>query len=1688
MDRTTCLLILLFFALESVCASKRFFISAPKVFHVNVKEKVFVQTSSATTLYLEDERSGEVVSDKKTTSSNGGAIQTVELMIDRERMAALPGFKSDPYLLLVAETPVRKMTRVLVSVHRGYLFIQTNQPLYKPSDRVQYRIFALDHTMRPSEEHIEISFVNPSGVRLKLDSSLRAPFGGMFSGVQHLPDVAGLGTWKIVAHYEGDKKHAATLEFQVKKFVLPSFEVIINSKERYVLLERETFTFTVTAKYSYGKTVAGSFHSWFRVAGLQGSECLKASRMIRGLEKTGSIEDGVGTVTLGAEELRTQLQTQGCNVTYLEQEGAELVMSVSVTEQQSSEMQEAEISLPIVSRLYEIDLSRIRSYFIPGAPLDIMVLLRLPDGSPASEVPVELSLRGETVPLVTDQEGAVVHIFNLPASPPAQITVNVRAGTVTQEKVLKAMSSPSQHYLYISVPTGKFKVNQELRVTFQTINSLPKDGLVYYLVLSHGALVHQGSVVTMSRLGPGGFRITAQMVPSLRLIGYYYDQQDVLVSDSVWVDVVDECEMAVKVSPSQNPAQPGGTIRLEVEVKGRARVALLVVDKAMYALDRRNRLTAKQVFSAMESYDLGCSYRGGPDQDAIFTEAGLSFVSSGSTPKANALPLGSRCEPPHAARRSRRALDLRHELLEMKGNLSSELQQCCDQGFSSIPMRRSCEERRRRVTEMNAEPQCADIFFKCCLRGEALRKSAAEDNGFGRTVSQLDIEEYFIGRSNRIRRHFAPSFSFTYFDAADHKHNLSLPDSITTWEIQAVILSPTHGFCVVEPIELKTFQNIFVSLRLPYSVRRYEQMSIVAVIYNYGPDALQLAVHMEQTPGLCSPGSSTFTAFMNVSVESESSTLVTFTAVPMMSGTIPIKIRLYDIINRWEPDAIEKILNVWTEGEEKTKEITYNYDLKGGASFSIDGSLPNETVPGSSSNLFIKMEGAGFGESSARVLLSAEGVTGLLRLPGGCAEQTMKTMAPTVLALRYLDLSQQWTQLPAGKRDQALETTEKGLTRIQTFKKADGSYGAWITTPSSYWLTALVVKVLSLLADRQMAGKAPPGGLQGHIGRDVSSQDISTSVRFLLFVQKQDGSFSDPHPVIHREMDGGIRGAGKDMSMTAFIAVALQHAIPFVEQSMKNDVVASIASSTSYLLSHVGELERPYAVAITAYCLAVCLPHIDGAKPAWKQLQALAAEDDNGCRVWKDDPESSSQKDAITVETTAYALLTAVVHQDFPWADSASCWLVAQENYGGGFKSTQDTMVALEALAEYDVKKPAKSFSTVEAEFFVSGRSDKGGLLLREPTDKVIVELKSMIGNEIKVELKGTGNIKMKVMKHFYLMEPKDSCALLNINVTLEGKAEYTSKFLNNYQYFDENYDYDAEMDKHRTRRRREIDENSAKENSLVYNVCLSLKSNLTGMAIADITLLSGFEANTEHLDILKSPPELYISHYEISSGRVILYFNELKAESQCITFEAKQTVPISLLQPAQASFYDYYEPMKKCTVFYSAPKRGTEVSKLCSDDVCQCAERPCHEVKNLLKTKIKKGSRIQHACFHPLVDYKFLVEVLDVSFKSNFRLYNTNVVKLLRSSKDTRVAAHSSRVFANRLQCREQLEVGQQYLIMGKDGSTTDSHGEMQYLLDSTTWVELVPDAQRCASSRRYELSCKSFSDFATDLNDCNL
>lgn len=61
-------------------------------------------------------------------------------------------------------------------------------------------------------------------------------------------------------------------------------------------------------------------------------------------------------------------------------------------------------------------------------------------------------------------------------------------------------------------------------------------------------------------------------------------------------------------------------------------------------------------------------------------------------------------------------------------------------------------------------------------------------------------------------------------------------------------------------------------------------------------------------------------------------------------------------------------------------------------------------------------------------------------------------------------------------------------------------------------MTALVVKVISMIAERQQMVMGQPR----RIARVVPLSQIQHSVGYLLSVQQGDGSFGDPHPVLHR--------------------------------------------------------------------------------------------------------------------------------------------------------------------------------------------------------------------------------------------------------------------------------------------------------------------------------------------------------------------------------------------------------------------------------------------------------------------------------------------------------------------------------------------------------------------------------------------
>ncbi|MBN3323245.1 CO4 protein, partial [Atractosteus spatula] len=905
------------------------------------------------------------------------------------------------------------------------------------------------------------------------------------------------------------------------------------------------------------------------------------------------------------------------------------------------------------------------------------------------------------------------------------------------------------------------------------------------------------------------------------------------------------------------------------------------------------------------------------------------------------------------------------------------VRRCCMHGFTLLPMRKTCEERAQRLAPKKELPRgCAGAFLRCCKEGQELRERKRREGsrrGVARTFREEEFEDFFDNNIADLRRYFPHSWLFTVVDVSrpETRTDVVFPDSITSWEFQAVSLSASKGFCVAEPLHVQVFKELFVSLRLPYSVRRHEQLEIRAIIYNYSDRSAKLSVHMKGVEGLCSPGTSSVKSHEQVTVGNNSAQTVSFSVVPMVTGEIPITLVVFDPEMEMTLDSIEKTLHVVTEGAEKREEKTYlvNLAAKSG-SIVIDGHRPDNTVPDSQTDLFVKVTGEIFNRDRARVLLTPEGISGLIRAPAGCAEQTMIRMSPVALAVRYLDSTLEWPNLRAGLRDTALEHISSVTLTLTPLL----SLCLLSPLPPLSRLTAFVVKVLSQLQDLRM----------------VNEEHVSESVGFLLRQQSDSGAFPDPQPVIHREMQGGVGGVEGDVSLTAFITIALHQALPMLIEEERTQARSSITKATAFLSSRLPFLQRPYAQAITAFCLSITQPGSADAQTAWEVLKSQAVQmfmywsvqsvclyeplslSEDECFMWeaKDDQRLVGETkvslvppaQAITVETTAYGLLTALENKDMEFAESVACWLSRQENYGGGFRSTQDTILALEALTRRSVSGLLSCWLAVPA---VCVSVPCLGTRVTCPAVLCLLSLPAsqrLVGNEIRVRANGEGMAKLQVVKVYHTLETEQSCRRLALKVQVEGKVTYTEEVLEDYSAYE---DYgpaakpegegkrrkkreeplsEIEWFDARTRRRRDTGQSDKPPAAFTYTVCISHdpSMNLSGMAIVDITLLSGFEADTEDLDKLKDLSDQYISHYETTQGRVLLYFDEVPVLEDCVQFGARQTVPIGLVQPASATFYDYYEPERRCTVFYSAPRRSAVVSTLCSGEVCQCAESEC--------------------------------------------------------------------------------------------------------------------------------------------------
>uniref|UniRef100_A0A8C9KJX1 Uncharacterized protein n=1 Tax=Panthera tigris altaica TaxID=74533 RepID=A0A8C9KJX1_PANTA len=1464
-------------------------------------------------------------SENSALTKDNNHMSTVKIKIPASK--ELTSEKGKKFVTIQADfgsTVVEKV--VLVSFQSGYLFIQTDKPIYTPGSTVLYRIFTVDNDLLPVGRTVIVNLPCPLPVLLS-------------SSPPHLPLThSAPATWALL------------LSLQLLQAGSP--------------FRRGASETLLPLRFLYGKNVDGIA---FVIFGVQDGE--QRISLPQSLTRV-QVNDGSGEARLERKVLLSGVEPSGADALV----GKSLYVSVTVILHSGSDMVEAERSgIPIVTSPYQIHFTKTSKFFKPGMPFDLMVFVTNPDGSPARNVPVET--QDSSARSLTQVDGVAKLIINTPNKPvPLPITVITRKDGILESRQAtsrmlaqpyKIMGSCS-NYLHLSVPRVELKPGEDLNVNIHLridpTTTKQKDVYYYtYLVMNKGKLLKVGR--QKRELGQDvvalPLTITEDFIPSFRLVVYYTclnsNGQREVVADSVWVDVKDSCvgKLVVKGGRKEERVHlPGQQMTLKIEGDHGARVGLVVVDKGVFVLNKKNKLTQSKIWNVVEKADIGCTAGSGKDYAGVFTDAGLAFQTNTNLQT-----------PDRTATRRRRSVMLMEKRMDKVGQYPKQLRKCCEHGMRENPMKFSCERRARFIQH---EASCVKAFLDCCKYITQLRLNHTRSAHLGLARSETLMLTCYHHQNLQPRSSW-PVVSLWF----GLTMNIFLKDSITTWEILAVSLSNKKGICVADPYEVTVMQDFFIDLRLPYSVVRNEQVEIRAVLYNY-QDVGELKVRVEllYNPAFCSLATAKKRYQQILKIPAKSSMAVPFVVVPLKVGLHEVEVKAA-VYNRFIMDGVKKPLKV----------VVSPWGTCSPLSFGRGSCLPmlSTQVGDTDSETPRVMLGSPTRTPVAQLTedaIDAERLKHLIVTPSGCGEQNMIGMTPTVIAVHYLDQTDQWEKFGLEKRQDSLQLIEKGYSQQLAFRQDNSAFAAFQNRKASTWLTAYVVKVFSLAANLIA----------------INSQVLCGAVKWLILEkQKPDGVFQEDGPVIHQEMTGGFReNEEKDVALTAFVLIALQEAKEFCNDQV-NSLERSITKAGDYIEFHYRNLRRPYSVAIAGYALAqsgrlekdLFEKFLSAAKGEWEE----------------------PGKKLYSVEATSYALLALLVLKDFDFVRPVATWLNEQRYYGGGYGSTQATFMVFQALAQYQKDVPDHKDLNLEVSIELPSRNslikhtilwESASLLRSEETKK----------NEdfvVTAKGKGQGTLSVVTMYHAKL-KSKRTCKKFDLRVDIRRAPE-------------------------------DVKRPQEALNTMILDICTKyLGEQDATMSILDISMMTGFSPDTGDLDLLSNGVDRYISKYELNKAfsnknTLIIYLDKISHDQEdCLTLKLHQYFNMGLIQPGSVKVYSYYNLDENCIQFYHPDKEDGLLSKLCHKDMCRCAEENCF--MHPMDEEITLDDRLDKAC-EPGVDYVYKTRLLKKELSEDFDDYIMVIQQIIKSGSDE-VRVGQERRFISHIKCREALKLqeGKHYLM----------------------------------------------------------
>ncbi|NXK50750.1 A2ML1 protein, partial [Chauna torquata] len=706
---------------------------------------------------------------------------------------------------------------------------------------------------------------------------------------------------------------------------------------------------------------------------------------------------------------------------------------------------------------------------------------------------------------------------------------------------------------------------------------------------------------------------------------------------------------------------------------------------------------------------------------------------------------------------------------------------------------------------------------------------------------------------------------------------VTVPETITEWKA-GMFCTGHNGFGLAPTSSLLVFKPFFVELTLPSSVIQGETFILKATVFNYLQQCMRIQVTMEEfthfqlkpckgcvySSCMCAGEAKTFQwsvtaerlGFMNITLSTEA-----IATKELCGKQIPF------VPSQGQKDTITKFLLVRPEGVLVEKAHSSILCPKKGspAQESVSLMLPLNVVEGS-----VRATVSVTGDLMGTALHNLDH---LVHMPHGCGEQNMVLFAPIVYVLQYLEKTR---QLTLEIREKATRVLRNGNTnflfcfsgyQIQLqYQHPDGSFSEFGTKDEygNTWLTAFVVKCFA---------QAKP-----YIFLDDRS--IQAALNWLEFHQLPNGCFRNVGQLFHTSMKGGVDG---EVPLAAYITAAYLEAGETPESTVVRKALGCIAPS-------LPKAARTYTQALLAYTFAL-------AKDPQRTQELLDILDQKAIRAggqihWSQTPSKTpstspwSQPLSVDVELTAYVLLALlskpnITRADLTTASGIVAWLTRQQNAYGGFSSTQDTVVALQALAKY----AALTYSTKGfAEVRVRSQRGFGRKFQVSYQNRLLVQEVAL------TEIPG----KFSVQAH-------GSCCVFTQMV-----LRYNTPFPQVSKSF-------ALRVKTKPVNCTEDDTHSV---TLYVNVRYTGKRAISNMVIVEVSLLSGF--------VLAPGSGMSLQHWhpvrrtEKTQAGVAIYLDKLSHKSETYVLHLEREIGVTNLKPGHVRVYDYYHPEEQALADYN--------------------------------------------------------------------------------------------------------------------------------------------------------------------------